>query len=65
MLKGSIFMKYRRILLKLSGEVLSGKTPIDFDNVMTAAGHIKALHDGRVWLIPKKSVIEYVVGRCG
>ena len=45
MLKGSIFMKYRRILLKLSGEVLSGKTPIDFDNVMTAAGHIKALHD--------------------
>lgn len=45
MLKGSIFMKYRRILLKLSGEVLSGKTPIDFDNAMTAAGHIKALHD--------------------
>lgn len=38
-------MKYRRILLKMSGEVLSGKTPIDFDNVMTAAGHIKALYD--------------------
>ncbi|MBP0983988.1 MAG: helix-turn-helix domain-containing protein [Oscillospiraceae bacterium] len=29
------------------------------------SGHIKALHDGRVWLIPKKSVIEYVIGRCG
>lgn len=38
-------MKYERILLKVSGEVLSGKTPIDFDNVMVAAGHIKALHD--------------------
>ena len=38
-------MKYRRILLKMSGEVLSGKTPIDFDNVMTAAGYIKALYD--------------------
>ena len=31
-------MKYERILLKVSGEVLSGKTPIDFDNVMVAAG---------------------------
>lgn len=29
------------------------------------SGHIKALRDGRVWLIPKKSVIEYVIGRCG
>ena len=29
------------------------------------SGQIKAMHDGRVWLIPKKSVIEYVVGRCG
>lgn len=29
------------------------------------SGHIKAFHDGRVWLIPKKSVIEYVIGRCG
>lgn len=38
-------MKYKRILLKLSGEALSGKTPIDFENVLTAAGHIKALHD--------------------
>ena len=38
-------MKYERILLKVSGEVLSGKTPIDFDNVMVAAGQIKALHD--------------------
>lgn len=38
-------MKYKRILLKLSGEALSGKTPIDFEHVLTAAGHIKALHD--------------------
>ncbi len=38
-------MKYERILLKVSGEVLSGKTPIDFDNVTAAAEHIKALHD--------------------
>ena len=37
-------MKYERILLKVSGEVLSGKTPIDFDNVTAAAEHIKALH---------------------
>lgn len=29
------------------------------------SGQIKAMHDGRVWLIPKNSVIEYVVGRCG
>ena len=29
------------------------------------SGHIKAFHDGRVWLIPKQSVIEYVIGRCG
>ena len=38
-------MKYERILLKVSGEVLSGKTPIDFDNVSATAEHIKALHD--------------------
>ena len=38
-------MKYERILLKVSGEVLSGKTPIDFDNVALAAENIKALHD--------------------
>ena len=38
-------MKYERILLKISGEVLSGKSPIDFDNVTAAAEHIKALHD--------------------
>ena len=38
-------MKYERILLKVSGEVLSGRTPIDFDNVMVAADQIKALHE--------------------
>lgn len=38
-------MKYERILLKVSGEVLSGKTPIDFDKVSVAAEHIKALRD--------------------
>lgn len=38
-------MKYNRILLKVSGEVLGGKTPIDFDNVLAAASHIKALHE--------------------
>lgn len=38
-------MKYKRVLLKMSGEVLSGKTPIDFENVMTAAGHIKILQE--------------------
>ena len=26
---------------------------------------LRSFHDGRVWLIPKKSVIEYVIGRCG
>ena len=25
---------------------------------------IKAMHDGRVWLIPKKSVIKYIISRC-
>lgn len=28
------------------------------------SGQIKAIHSGRVWLIPKKSVIEYVAGWC-
>lgn len=38
-------MKYKRILLKMSGEVLRGETPIDFNKVLEAAGHIKALHE--------------------
>lgn len=38
-------MKYKRILLKMSGEVLSGKTPIDFEKVASAAQHIKALYE--------------------
>lgn len=38
-------MKYERILLKMSGEVLSGETPIDFKNVAAAAEHVKQLHD--------------------
>lgn len=29
------------------------------------SGQIKALHNGRIWLIPKKSVIEYVAEWCG
>ena len=28
-------------------------------------GSIKAFHNGRVWIIPKKSVIEFVLGQCG
>ena len=38
-------MKYERILLKMSGEVLSGETPIDFKKVTAAAEHVKKLHD--------------------
>lgn len=38
-------MKYKRILLKMSGEVLSGKTPIDFEKVALAARHVKALYE--------------------
>ncbi len=40
-----LFMKYKRVLLKMSGEVLSGNSPIDFDNVLSHAQHIKTLHD--------------------
>ena len=29
------------------------------------SGSIKAFHNGRVWMIPKKSVIEFVLGQCG
>lgn len=38
-------MKYKRILLKMSGEVLSGKTPIDFEKVALAARHVKSLYE--------------------
>lgn len=40
-------MKYKRILLKLSGEVLAGdkKTGIDFDRVLELAKEIKECHD--------------------
>ena len=38
-------MKYKRVLLKVSGEALSGKTPIDFEKTTETALQIKALHD--------------------
>ena len=38
-------MKYKRVLLKVSGEALSGKTPIDFEKATETALQIKALHD--------------------
>lgn len=38
-------MKYKRILLKLSGEALSGNGPIDFDSALNIAKNIKALYD--------------------
>ena len=38
-------MKYKRVLLKVSGEALSGKTPIDFEKAAETALQIKALHD--------------------
>lgn len=38
-------MKYKRIMLKLSGEVLSGKGPIDFDSALSIARSVKTLHD--------------------
>ena len=28
------------------------------------SGQIKAIHSGRVWLIPKKSVNKYILSRC-
>jgi len=39
--------KYRRIVLKISGEALVGRRPfgIDFDVLRRAAAHIKAVHD--------------------
>ena len=30
-------MKYKRVLLKVSGEALSGKTPIDFEKATESA----------------------------
>lgn len=36
-------MKYKRVLLKMSGEVLGGDSPIDFRNVTKAAEHIRTL----------------------
>ncbi len=38
-------MKYKRIMLKLSGEVLSGNGPIDFDSALSIARNVKTLHD--------------------
>lgn len=38
-------MKYKRIMLKLSGEVLSGNGPIDFDSAINIARNVKTLHD--------------------
>lgn len=38
-------MKYKRILLKLSGEVLSGNSPIDFDSAINIAKKVKIIHD--------------------
>lgn len=38
-------MKYKRIMLKLSGEVLSGNSPIDFDSALSIARNVKTLHD--------------------
>lgn len=29
------------------------------------SGSIKAFHNGRVWMIPKQSVIDFVIGKCG
>ena len=45
-------MKYKRVLLKVSGEALSGKTPIDFEKATETALQIKALHDAgcRTWV---------------
>lgn len=34
-------MKYKRVLLKVSGEALSGKTPIDFEKATETALQIK------------------------
>ena len=28
------------------------------------SGQIKAIHSGRVWLIPKESIIEYIARWC-
>lgn len=28
-------------------------------------GSIKAFHNGRIWMIPKQSVIDFVIGKCG
>lgn len=27
-------------------------------------GSIKAFHNGRIWMIPKQSVIDFVIGKC-
>ena len=39
--------KYKRVLLKLSGEALAGSLGhgIDFDTVMDICGPVKTLHD--------------------
>ncbi len=29
------------------------------------SGKVKAFHDGRIWIIPKQSVIEYIAKSCG
>ena len=45
LLKGDEILKYRRVLLKFSGEALAGSKPsgIDFDEVLNFAKEIKEM----------------------
>ena len=53
-------MKYKRILLKLSGEVLAGskKTGIDFDRTLEIAKEIKELYHLENVSIVDKAIIN-------